>query len=142
MECSRAVRAESTTVIVPLACGNHIDHVLVREAAVDCLSTWPSGTRLVFYEDLPYAAWADLGRVGDVLRTVQADVVPVVTGKSQLERKLELLSTYKSQLSTSDYAAVRFHFERVGGERLWCMTRPVRAAWEFRDAPELVARVY
>lgn len=43
--------APASVVLVPMALGGHLDHRLVRDAAIDA---W-SEDELVFYEDLPYA---------------------------------------------------------------------------------------
>src|SRR5215212_1976033 len=61
------VRLEPQMVYFPLAVGNHVDHQLVRDAALALLAhgrRWvmpgPSFVgRLSFYEDFPYAWWND-----------------------------------------------------------------------------------
>ncbi|HWT30796.1 MAG TPA: PIG-L family deacetylase [Propylenella sp.] len=105
--------------VLPLALGRHIDHIIVRDAGIAS----PRGLgRLVFYEDLPYA-W----RRPDIQRTARVigASLPVTVNVSRvLERKLALLSLYRSQLTFAHRWKVRAHAVdiaagRGAAERLW-----------------------
>lgn len=104
------VRLEPQLVYFPLAVGNHVDHQLVRDAALGLLAMgrrWvmpgPSFIgRLSFYEDFPYAWWTDYegplegGRInldlpiGVGIEAGYADITDV------LDRKAAGISLYAS----------------------------------------------
>ena len=147
------VRLEPQNVYFPLGVGNHVDHVLCREAGIALLGEsrrWVMpGPRwagnVVFYEDFPYAWWngfegleqlpaGSLGGVpaGVALTPRYADI------SEELERKVQGILLYESQLgrlfgdSKAMASAVRQHgarvaaLGRVGGsaERYWHSYQP------------------
>lgn len=108
-------------ILAPLTVGNHVDHIFVRQAAEEVF-----GSRLVYYEDYPYAqkpgsVQALLDRTGSGW---QATVYPL--SDAALQAKIEAILAYRSQFSTfwTDRAdlegQVRGYAESVGGERVWC----------------------
>jgi len=101
---------------VPLAVGEHIDHHIVRDAAMAALTEERvKPTHLHFYEDLPYAAklgpQADFAtRIpGQTLREESLDI------EDHLPWKLELLRAYWSQFRLSDFAELGRYAKAVGG---------------------------
>ena len=127
-----------TTVYVPLAIGDHIDHQLTF-AAGQLLAA--RGIPVFAYEDYPYAihspqaaerriaAALDAGQVGP------ETLVPIAAG---LERRVAAILAYRTQVPViirfTDHpgGAVMTHTERVGGalgpaERYWPV-RPAHAA--------------
>jgi LmbE family N-acetylglucosaminyl deacetylase len=107
------VRLEPQTVYFPLGVGNHVDHVLCREAGLELLTEgrrwvmpgpeW-AGT-ISFYEDFPYAWWRNFASLDD-LPAGSLDALPrdiLLTPRyaeisDQLERKISGIGLYPSQL--------------------------------------------
>jgi LmbE family N-acetylglucosaminyl deacetylase len=117
----------SVQICAPLGVGHHVDHQLVRRAALLLRS---AGFLVEFYEDYPYAR--------DPLKLQEAFVswlgapFPVVRtlAPTNLEAKVRAVCLYRSQLATlfgkadAVPADVRDHAARVGGgaayaERYW-----------------------
>jgi LmbE family N-acetylglucosaminyl deacetylase len=115
----RAVPSDVDAICVPLGCGNHIDHRIVRDAALNSCASRGLLERLVLYEDLPYAGRRPLDDVDQAVSAISLPLQPVAAGSDRLDDKLALLECYPSQLDASDRQAVAGHFGRVGGERLW-----------------------
>lgn len=147
------LRLEPQQVYFPLAIGGHVDHRLIRDAALSLLSdpeAWvmPNPSLLgsvSFYEDFPYAWWtgfsgpAELARrevdLPDrlVLEARYADI------SDQLERKIAALRLYASQVerlfeseqgmldAVTGFAARVAESSGVGGgaaaERYWAVVR-------------------
>ena len=146
-------RLEPQNVYFPLGVGNHVDHVLCREAGVALLGEsrrWVMpGPRwagnVVFYEDFPYSWWSSFespeqlpagalsGVPDDVALTPRyADI------SDQLERKVRGIALYQSQLDRlfggerQMADAVRRHGSRLAGlggisgaaERYWESYQP------------------
>ena len=120
---------EATAVLVPLAVGGHIDHRVVRQAALDALS----GTDLpvAFYEDLPYAARAgeaeELATVAEatglLLRPTFAS--PPADVADAVRRKMRMGECYDSQVDSEVVGSIgEFCLRYSGRERLWA-----NAAW-------------
>jgi LmbE family N-acetylglucosaminyl deacetylase len=146
------LRLEAQQVYFPLGVGGHVDHRLCRDAALALLADEESWVmpapgmagRLSFYEDFPYAWWADFSGPADLagqdidvphglaLEARYADI------SDQLERKSAGLKTYASEVQRlfeseqSMLDAVTGHAARVaeaGGvgtgaaERYWSVVR-------------------
>lgn len=113
---------------LPAGLGDHIDHRLVREAALAGLAR--SGLRpanLVFYEDLPYAANLESVAQAVRARVPGFDLEPwrLELGP-RLEDKLLALRAYGSQLSCGELLTIRAYACRgshAAAERAW---RPSR----------------
>jgi LmbE family N-acetylglucosaminyl deacetylase len=147
------VRLEPSTVYLPLAVGNHVDHQLCRDVGVSLLAeprSWvmpgPEWAGAVaFYEDFPYAWWNGFQSLDDLpagaLEGIPSDVL--LTPRyadigDQLERKVRGISMYESQLDRlfggekEMATAVRQHAAAVGtagrvngpAERYWHSYRP------------------
>ena len=114
--------------MLPLALGEHVDNLTVREAVLPVTAELPSA----FYEDLPYAAThpsaaTDLqalreetgGRWHEELR-------PVLNQGADLGEawKRRLILGYASQIDDDEAARVgEFAARYEGGERLWANQR-------------------
>jgi LmbE family N-acetylglucosaminyl deacetylase len=106
-------RLEPQKVYFPLGVGNHVDHVLCREAGVDLLGEgrewimpgpeWAG--KVSFYEDFPYAYWKAFSGLED-LPVGSLDALPgdvILTPRyaeisDQIERKITGITLYPSQL--------------------------------------------
>jgi hypothetical protein len=101
---------------LPLGVGDHIDHRITRDAALDALApTDIKPTHLHFYEDQPYAA--RLGAKTDFSKQVPAITLtedPLGIDED-LPWKIELLRAYWSQLSWADLLDVKTYARSAGG---------------------------
>lgn len=91
----RALPLGHARVYAPLAAGHHVDHQLVRQAAIHLIER---GLSVVFYEDFPY--------VSDAEKLIQAltwaapgswQAQQILLAPEELERKKEAISCYVSQ---------------------------------------------
>lgn len=89
------------TLHAPLAAGNHVDHRIVREAALRIAA---DGGNVQLYEDYPYAvqdvksvkvAQADLAKRGIVLREIRHQIDNAV-----IDAKIAAIACYRTQIST------------------------------------------
>jgi len=101
---------------LPLAVGNHIDHRLARDGAIEALRAGAiKATHLHFYEDLPYAA--KLGPNADFSTTVPGYVLreELLEIDDLIGWKLELLRAYWSQFRWAELAELGAYAKDVGG---------------------------
>ena len=127
-------------LVVPLALGEHVDHLTVRAAALPLTPTLPSA----FYEDLPYAAThpsatTDLSALREEVTTrLNEPLTPTLCQHpSAAELKHRLLTLYASQLN--DEAATRitdFGRRYQGGERLWANEQWRKAGQNLLSSPQ------
>jgi LmbE family N-acetylglucosaminyl deacetylase len=106
-------RLEPQAVYFPLGVGNHVDHVLCREAGISLLGEarrwvmpgpeW-SG-KVTFYEDFPYAWWQGFTDLDDLpagaLEALPRDVLLTpryAEISDQIERKITGIELYASQV--------------------------------------------
>ena len=106
-------------VFAPLGLGDHVDHQLIRQAALGAF-----GNRLHFYEDYPYIQrHGAASRVGKVDAGWACDLVEISAEAHQT--KVEAISAYNSQLSTlfgskeAMKAQVDAFNAENGGECIW-----------------------
>ena len=112
-------------LFAPMALGQHIDHVLVRNAALELLS---DGFAVLLYEDLPYAADFSLSEIErytsqlGALAGQEFELLILETGIT-VEEKVVLLSCYQTQMDPQTESRVRSHADRCNGnsvvERVW-----------------------
>lgn len=93
-----APASDQCTLYAPLAVGNHVDHQLVRRAAMMLTG---HGYRVRFYEDFPYvthdpAALEAALSMPDRSRW-QAEVI--LLSEASLQRRLRAIQAYRSQLA-------------------------------------------
>lgn len=116
-------------IYVPLGVGNHVDHQLVRDWAVDAWRAAPETIRLWFYEDYPYSHQSEVvQRALGVMSSALASVTVELT-QADYEAKAQAAARYESQISTfwPDVDAMRAriyeHLIATGGgalgERYW-----------------------
>lgn len=87
-----AENAQVDTIIAPLGCGGHVDHLITRAAAEGLRVT---GDKAVwFYEDLPYAVETHCLAPADVCPASAPLAVPI-----NLDAKRDLVSRYAVGLS-------------------------------------------
>lgn len=110
-------------LLCPLGLGGHVDHGIVRDAA---LAAGSGRARLVcLYEDLPYARDLSETEIADHARRVAPGARPWRLYLGPLwRRKLEDLAVYRTQVRAQDLDDIRAHALRVGGdggpaERVW-----------------------
>jgi LmbE family N-acetylglucosaminyl deacetylase len=117
-----------TRLYLPLGVGSHVDHLVVCAAG---LAVHEQGGNIVWYEDAPYAVEPELvtRRLAMLPDPFEPEVVQI---GSTLERKLEAIDAYRSQIGKlfkdpdhpmeqvmTEYAAVVAGDEGQFGERLW-----------------------
>lgn len=111
----------SGACFVPLAVGDHIDHLLVLQAALRLVPP----QAICFYEDLPYAgAMAEAQVAQYALRAqalgaapLQPRVLPFTAASARA--KEAIVAAYQSQLDDSTLASINAAGNRHGGERIW-----------------------
>ena len=92
---------------LPLGLGGHMDHVFLREQGIgwlDELGRRFPGTRVFFYEDMPYATYEDIdaATVADGLGSqvkLESEVVPLA---QYMETKVQSVAAYRSQFHRAD----------------------------------------
>ena len=110
-------------LVLPLALGEHVDHLTVRAAALPLTKGLPSA----FYEDLPYAAThpsvaTDLQVLReDVATRLDEPLTPVLCqAEVGVERKRRLIVGYASQIDEGVASLISdFAIRYQDGERLW-----------------------
>jgi len=122
-------------VVLPLGLGHHVDHLVVRDAALEFAATRASA----FYEDLPDAlrdgtgfdggrdldspAAAELAGMGQACSPVVSKAAGGV--ETAVKRKMRIVSVYASQIDEGTMATISGFAARYGaGERVWA-----NAAW-------------
>ncbi|MCE5257688.1 MAG: PIG-L family deacetylase [Chloroflexi bacterium] len=89
---------QQAEVYAPLAAGHHVDHLILRQAA---LAWRQEGARVRFYEDYPYADKPAVTQAA--LLTLPADCRSLecwTFGESALAAKVRAAACYRSQIST------------------------------------------
>ena len=116
-------------VFAPLGLGYHRDHLIVHEAVKDVAQMATTSCALIFYEDYPYAATADLNRrLDEVALKLEPLAVDV---SATLSERVRLAQMHTSQMSMlfGDAAnaekEIRAYANWVGTnskpcERFWC----------------------
>ena len=123
---NRARENPSQTWILPLAIGNHIDHRIARDAAIEGLreaAILPE--QILFMEDLPYAAQTPgVKDYSDFLDGILPGCRLKVAQRWQVTKeKHRLLQIYGSQLTLSQIKMVHDYASRLNRrmpmERIW-----------------------
>ncbi|NWG17464.1 MAG: PIG-L family deacetylase [Chloroflexi bacterium] len=115
----------------PLGVGQHVDHLIVRDWALELKKQNPA-LAVKFYEEYPYS---ETGSAVDRAleyykeREIRLEMETVTLNEAQVEAKIQAIAHYRSQISTfweNDEAmrqAVRQFLLRAGG------TTPVERCW-------------
>ncbi|WP_424103342.1 PIG-L family deacetylase [Paraburkholderia sp.] len=105
-------------LMVPLGCGNHIDHRIVHHAVLQCYAKYPR-IWVGFYEDLPYCnhicdedILSHVPNLND--RKLSSRLVQL-----GIDSKISLLRIYRSQFWRFDLDKVHAYWNRRSGERFW-----------------------
>ena len=116
-------------VLAPLALGDHVDHLAVRQAAL--ASSFPS--KLAFYEDLPYAIWTSKStlclKLREVERSIRTTLRPAIVCSRLFTpaHKRQVITKYASQIGSDIVTAiVQYASNYGGGERVWIPTNSAR----------------
>lgn len=87
--------ADYSMVILPMGIGNHVDHILVREAGISCCIN--NGVDFLLYQDFPYALL-----YGDDLAWVDSEYIQYkrtrVDISDFIDDKIDSIRIYQSQL--------------------------------------------
>lgn len=110
-------RIRPDCVFGPAAIGQHVDHRLVSAGLASLSRCYPWS--LVLFEDLPYAALD----TGSAARLSSIDPGVIVSIDASMDRKLEMLRIYCSQIDESTIASIAKHSSRQAKgrfvERFW-----------------------
>jgi LmbE family N-acetylglucosaminyl deacetylase len=102
-------------VFAPLGISGHIDHVAVRECAE---KAFPG--KIKYYEDLPYAGEIQAVEYTKWIENLTKGLQPIQNPDADnLDRRIELLKSYRSQVAEKDIKAVRNYISMHRGERFW-----------------------
>ncbi len=121
-------RWRADALLLPMALGSHVDHVAAREAVLPMAAERPCA----FYEDLPYAARAEVTSTIESASEVLGDCIgetlqPLLYGvPEQVAGKRMLAALYASQIDAAEAESIAGFASSYGGrERLWA-----NAAWQ------------
>lgn len=115
------------TIYLPLGCGKHIDHVIVREAVIECLRYYTKDINVFMYEEFPYA----LNRqwVEDALKDCELYKLEYcgidVTGMEN--KKAEIMQIYKSQIRKREIRNIIGHACNIESGKM------IERVWKFRE---------
>src|SRR5215210_3963570 len=107
-------------LLCPLAIGNHIDHVICREAVVKLYKKF----HVIFFEDLPYAQRIGEDQIHRHIHNLEVQLglkLKSFTSSSDnsIIDKDQAIGVYKSQLNEEICSEIVGHMNALGGERLW-----------------------
>ncbi|HEX8278806.1 MAG TPA: PIG-L family deacetylase [Segetibacter sp.] len=107
-------------LLCPLAIGNHIDHVICREAVVKLYRKFD----VIFFEDLPYAQRIGEEQIYRHIHNLEVQLdseLRSFTSRSDrsIINKDQAIRVYKSQLNDEICSEIVGHMNALGGERLW-----------------------
>lgn len=124
-----ASKAESGYLLIPLGLGNHIDHLIVRDA---CLSAHVA-LLPVYYEDLPYTADLSLEAINRSVESYDSSLQPLLFQiQGYLDTKIANAKIYSSQVGKKEIDRTARHSKRLSPsgacERLWVPGDDVRKA--------------
>lgn len=115
---------QPTWVGVPLGCGGHIDHILVRNAVLETLGSYKN-MKIFIYEELPYATnsrWVRRAKENSIFLNHQTKE-KLLDISEYVEDKRALLRIYKSQLEEKGCQDITNHAmkitEKGAAERIW-----------------------
>lgn len=107
-------------LLCPLAIGNHIDHLICREAVMKLYRK----INVIFFEDLPYANRISSGEILLHIRELERELQVQMTSyinatDSHSINKEQAIRVYKSQLNDEICDEIIRHMNALRGERLW-----------------------
>lgn len=104
----------------PLAIGNHVDHVICREAVIQLYPKIP----VIFFEDLPYASRISedqiLSEIKSLEKILQVQFISRIEGFENCSiNKEENIRLYDTQINDEICSEIISHMNHLSGERLW-----------------------
>lgn len=118
---------QQPVIVAPLAVGQHVDHVLIRDHALTLKRNHPDIV-LFFYTDFPYSRDADAIQQARAALSVSLEPHLIPLTQSDIDAKIQAMTAYRTQISTfwqdEQHLAhdVRQRFQQSDGsyaERLW-----------------------
>ena len=102
-------------VFAPLGICGHLDHVMVRQCSEKVFSG-----NIHFYEELPYAGEIDETEYNTWIQKLTVNLHPAIQPAADtIERRLEYLKIYSSQVAEKDLESVRKYLRIHQGDRYW-----------------------
>ncbi len=140
-ECFEPVRAAlsrvldghpNAVVFAPLGLGYHRDHLVVHETIKEAAKMATAPGDLMFYEDYPYAATADLKRrLGEIALELKPMAMDI---SSTLSERVGLTQMYTSQMSMLFGEAANVEKEiRAYAQRVGTNGKPRERFWRSRN---------
>ncbi|MGE0081683.1 MAG: PIG-L deacetylase family protein [Thiohalomonadaceae bacterium] len=119
--------AAARTVLAPLALGGHVDHRILHQLA--CTLHREGRHRVIFYEDLPYAAFMAMPAIEASAEAVSRELATALCAEhwpspSLAEAKRRVVQCYASQCDDGTLPALLAHARRLAerglpAERVW-----------------------
>lgn len=111
---------EESILLCPMGIGNHIDHAICLEAVAELYH----GYKVLFYEDLPYAARITQQDIEDHVKKLEqrlgVEFVHDVYSRNGCNIDKELaVRVYKSQMNDEICSEIVAHLNNLSGERIW-----------------------
>lgn len=121
---SRLGKDNVDIVFVPMAAGNHIDHLIVRQSAILAMCTLKKNSTIVFYEDLPYAV--DTNKMELAKKEIQYYFkLKEQHAEISYKNKTKLIEIYRSQIFSRDIDLIIKYSKSIergkSCERMWML---------------------
>lgn len=101
----------------PLGVGGHIDHCILRDVAIKGELT--NQKYVYFYEDVGYDDTESDEKIQAIIKTLPLHLTPKTYKYQNINKKLNILENYASQINRSLLAQVKRTYKKRGGERIW-----------------------
>jgi LmbE family N-acetylglucosaminyl deacetylase len=107
-------------LLCPLAVGDHIDHVICREAVIHLYNK----LQVLFFEDLPYTQRISQEQLNRHIQQLEEQLqVTLVNNINRVEEasinKEQAIRLYETQLNDEICSEIMAHMHALQGERLW-----------------------
>ena len=107
-------------LLCPLAVGDHIDHVICREAVIHLYNKM----KVLFFEDLPYTQRISDEQLKKHIEQLEEQMqVKLVNNINRIEEasvnKERAIRVYKTQLNDEICSEIMAHMKVLQGERVW-----------------------
>ena len=115
-------------LLCPLAVGDHIDHVICREAVVHLYNK----LQVLFFEDLPYTQRINEEQLKEHIEKLEEQLQrKLVHFTNRIEEtsvdKAQAIKVYDTQLNDEICNEIIGHMHALNGERLWGEERTIKA---------------